>query len=71
MAIWNNEAKTTKVKVTLEIEVDVKGWAVQYDVEPAIDQTLIKAVKHDVKEYFETMSLEVLGCNGVAKSLAE
>jgi len=71
MTIWNETAKTTKVKVTLDIEVDVEGWAVQYDVEPAIDETLIKAVKHDVKEYFETMSLEMLGCNGVAKSSAE
>ena len=71
MAIWDSQAKTTKVKVTLDIEVDVKGWAVQYDVEPAIDETLIKAVKRDAKEYFETMSLEMLGCNGVAKSLAE
>ena len=71
MAIWDSEAKTTIVKATLVVEVDVKGWAVQYGVEPAIDETLITAVKRDAKEYFETMSLEMLGCNGVAKSLAE
>ena len=71
MAIWNEEAKTTKVRVTLDIEVDVAGWAVQYDVQPAIDETMITAVKRDVKDYFETMSLEMLGCNGVAKSSAE
>ena len=71
MAIWDCEAKTTKVKVTLDIEVDVAGWAVQYDVQPAIDETMITAVKRDAREYFETMSLEMLGCNGVAKSLAE
>tara|TARA_R100001198_G_C5194345_1_gene185798 strand:- start:108 stop:320 length:213 start_codon:yes stop_codon:yes gene_type:complete len=69
--IWDCEAKTTKVKVTLDIEVDVAGWAIQYGVEPAIDETMITAVKRDVKDYFETMSLEMLGCNGVAKSSAE
>ena len=62
--------KTTKVKVTLELEVDVRGWAIEYGVEPEVDQTLISAVKADVKEYFATANnISQLGCSHVARQL--
>tara|TARA_R100001082_G_C4331080_1_gene145675 strand:- start:691 stop:975 length:285 start_codon:yes stop_codon:yes gene_type:complete len=62
--------RTTKVKVTLELEIDVLGWAKEYYVRPNVDQTLISAVKADVKEYFATANnVSGCGCSHVARQL--
>jgi len=48
-----------KVKVTLEVSVDILKWADYHRVTAGVDETLRQAVKADAKDYFENNALDM------------
>jgi len=48
--------------IPITVNVDVKSWSAEYDVECPVNEPLVSAVQRDVIEYFQFETFEQLGC---------
>ena len=65
---FDPEAKTIKVKIpAYTVEVDIAVWAATYGSYPEFDQTMIQAVREDVRYYFGATDC-IVDSTGAAQS---
>jgi hypothetical protein len=60
--IINSERGILTLTIPITVNVDVKSWSTEYDVECPVDVPLVSAVQRDVTEYFQFETFEQLGC---------